>query len=153
MWFRSRNVDVYDIDTSNLTRTEQVAACRATLEHVGPVVERFQCDVPWGQAGSWPDDVKDAAEVLAPRPNGTPPDKYLLTGWVTDFSVATWRACVTFAPYAYDSDAYTVDMKFLAQIDDEGTSVAVRVLPEELERFRESLPAGAKLTSLERRRR
>ena len=142
MWFRSRTADQYVLDTSRLDRNLEIAVCRATLELIAPDVDRFQCDVPWDHASDWPPEVRQAAAQLVPGNSG-----YLTSGWIQDFSPIVWQAFVTFAPYAYSSDAWTAEMKFLGEVNDEGTSIAVRVLPEQLQRFEQSVH-GAQVVSL-----
>jgi len=137
VWFRNRLADQYVIDTSLLTREGQVDACRAALRIVRPDVERFQCDVPWDISGSWPEEVVEAATVLAPLPDdATPKPTYRTTGWVLDFGNETWDAFVAFAPYAYSADAWTSRMKFLVDVSDEGDRLSVRIAPDQLEDFK-----------------
>lgn len=142
MWFRSRKLDRHVVDTSGLDREQQIAACTAALLLVAPDVDRFQTDVPWDRAGDWPADVREAAAALVSVHSG-----YQTSGLIRDFSGDTWRAFVSFAPYAYGSDAWTKDMKLLAEVDDEGTSLTVRVLPEQLPEFQD-LVHGARVVPL-----
>lgn len=133
MWFRNRREDQYIVDTSRLTRELEVEACRAALQVVRPDVDRFQCDVPWDNRGSWPREVVDAANALAPLPEDfTPKQTYQLTGWVTGFTEETWDAFVTFAPFSFGANAWTADMQWWIDVNDEGTSVGVRVSPDRL---------------------
>jgi hypothetical protein len=147
MWFRNRKANQHVVDTSLLDRELQIAACRDALELVAPEVDRFQCDVPWVREQDWPVDVREAAAVLVPVHSG-----YQTSGWVRDFSENVWRAFVTFAPYAYASDAWTKDMKFLAEVNDEGSSLTVRVLPEQMRDFKR-LVHGATVVPLNEWRR
>lgn len=141
MWVRDRFVDQYVVDTSGLIREQQIAACRSVLQFVAADVDHFQCDVPWGERESWPREVVQAAAILAPLTEGTPSKKeYKHTGWVREFSDVTWQAFVVFAPYAYSADAWTVDMKSLAEIEDEGTSLVVRVPPAKLRQLEQAIP-------------
>lgn len=142
MWFRNRKRDQHVVDTSGLDREQQIAACRAALELVGPEVDRFQCDVPWDREADWPADVREAAAALVPVDSG-----HRTSGWIRGFSEDVWRAFVTFAPYAYGADAWTKDMKFLAEVNDEGTSLTVRVLPERLRDFEQEVH-GARVVPL-----
>jgi hypothetical protein len=143
MWFRSRQADVYFVDTTRLTREQEVEACRAALEIVRPNVDRFQCDIPWDNRGSWPREVVEAATVLAPLPkNPATSETYQLTGWVSGFTDHTWEAFVTFAPYAFGADAWTVDMSWLIDVNDEGTSVAVCLPPDRLAQLQRSVAGG-----------
>ncbi|KAA1374564.1 hypothetical protein [Aeromicrobium fastidiosum] len=150
MWFRKRHDDVYGIDTSLLTVEQQVDACRHVLRLVRPFVDRFQCDVPWDNRHGWPDDVVEAAAVLAPLPeNASPKNTYRLTGWVRDFDEATWAAFTTFAPYAFAADAWTEDMKLLASLSDEGDRLSVRLSPDLLSDLTSSIPVAAVVPSAE----
>jgi hypothetical protein len=142
MGFKGRNGDQYVVDTSRLDRASEVAACRAALEFIAPDVDRFQCDVPWSREADWPVEVVHAASLLVPVHSG-----YQTSGWIQDFSDVVWRAFVVFAPYAYSSDAWTADMTFLGEVNDEGTPVTVRVLLEQLQQFRQSVH-GADVVSL-----
>lgn len=142
MWFRKRNVDQYVIDTSCLDRDDEVAACRAALDLIAPDVARFQCDVLWDNSAQWPDDVVRAATALVPHEL-----QYEATGWVTDFPDSVWHSFVTFAPYALSADAWTAEMKSLAEVEDEGTSLVVRILPDQIVRFEEST-LGAEIVPL-----
>lgn len=154
MWFRNRNIDQYVVDTSHLRRELEIAACRAALRLVAPDVYRFQCDVPWGNRDSWPDDVIAAATILAPLPeNATPKQTYQDTGWITNFPETVWQAFVTFAPYAFSSDAWTDDMKPVVDINDEGTSLVVRVLPGQVRQFEQAVPEADVIPLIEWRRR
>jgi hypothetical protein len=140
--FRSGSADRYVVDTSSLDRDEQIAACRSALELVGADAGQFQCDVPWGQRAKWPDEVGDAAVHLVPVRSG-----YQTSGWISDFNLETWQAFVMFAPYAYSADVWTTTGAFLAEVNDEGTSVTVRVLPEQLKAFEQSAH-GANIVAL-----
>jgi len=142
MWFRNRNLDCHVVDTSGLDREQRIAACAAALVLVAPDVDRFQTDVPWDRAGDWPADVRKAATALVSVHSG-----YQSSGWIRDFSHDVWRAFVSFAPYAYGSDVWTKDMKLLAEVNDEGTSLTVRVLPEQLPEF-EDLVHGTRVVPL-----
>lgn len=130
----------YVVDTSRLTREQEVDACRAALQVVRPYVDRFQCDVPWDNRGAWPHEVVEAANVLAPLPVGpTSKETYQMTGWVSDFEDETWDAFVTFAPYAFSADAWTADMNWLLSVSDEGTRLSVRVTQDRLGDFKHSV--------------
>lgn len=144
MWFRNRYLDKYVVDTSGLTREREVAACRAALALVRPEVGRFQLIVNWPEGdNSIPDDVRQAALVFVPREN-----HYEMTkGWITDISDRVWQAFVTLAPYTLSADVWTEEMEWLLDIDDEGRSLVVRVLPERLQKFKESVP-GARVVPL-----
>ncbi|GAA3521065.1 hypothetical protein GCM10022234_16140 [Aeromicrobium panaciterrae] len=134
MGFKGRNGDQYVVDTSRLDRASEVAVCRATLELIAPDVDRFQCDVPWSREADWPTEVSQAASLLVPVHSG-----YQTSGWIQGFSDVIWRAFVAFAPYAYSADAWTAEMKLLGEVNDEGTSLTVRVLPEQLQQFGQSV--------------
>lgn len=133
MWFGNRREGQYVVDTSRLTRDQEIEACRAALQFVRPNVHRFQCDVPWDNKVLWPGEVVEAATALAPLPqNFTPKQTYQLTGWITGFAEDTWNAFVTFAPFSFGADAWTADMEWLIDVDDEGTSLAIRLSPDRL---------------------
>jgi hypothetical protein len=143
MWFRRPEVDVYFIHTTRLTREKEIVACRAALQAVRSDVDRFQCDVPWDNQRSWPREVVEAATILTPAPKTHAKQQaYVLTGWVSGFTDRTWDAFVTFAPYSFGANAWTAEMKWLIDVNDEGTSVAVRVAPDRLAAL-ESSVAGA----------
>ena len=156
MRFRNRREGEYIVDTSALTRNQEVDACRAAIRVIRPHVDRFQCDVPWDNNGSWPGEVVASPTVLAPLPeDATPKQTYRNTGWVLNFETETWDAFVTFAPYSLSADAWTADMKFVLSASDEGTSLAVSVSPDLLRDFKRSV-VGADLVPVDdwsRRRR
>jgi hypothetical protein len=126
--------DQYVVDTRHLSRDDQIAVCRAVLRLVAPVVVRFQCDVPWSQELDWPPEVRHAAALLAPRGSN-----YETSGWIDDVTQARWEAYVTFAPYAYSSDAWGPGMRSLADVNDVGTSLVVRVPPDQVHQLKRSV--------------
>lgn len=133
MWLRGGSHGQWVVDVDRLGRDQQVATCRSVLELVVSEASRFQCDVPWDRCEDWPEDVQEAATELVPVHSG-----YQVTGWVDEFSQSAWRAFVTFAPYAYDSDVWTSHGKFLAEVNDEGSSLTVHLRPEQAHAFAQS---------------
>lgn len=144
MWFRGRR-DLYVVETEHLSRELQVGACRAALHFVGARAERLQTDVPWARAGLWPADVVEAASRLAPRD-----PEYATSGWITSIDDRLWQAYVTFAPFAFSTDVWTADMELLGHVDDEATSIVVRIPVSIREELRRSV-APARVVPLARR--
>jgi hypothetical protein len=116
------------IDTGALRDVDRRRAARVVLELVAPDVETFECDVPWSQQQGWPDEVREAAERLgALRSTRRSSDVYWQTGVIRRTDDSTWRAFVTFAPFAYDASASDMNGRRLVDLADEGTSLVARL--------------------------
>jgi len=143
VWFRRQRDDRWDlsVDTASLTHEQRVIACRAALGQVRPDADRLQTDVPWGQSESWPDDVRAAATVFRDPARG-----YGSSGWVTPVSDRQWDAYLLLAPYAYNSDVWTSGMTPLADVNDEGSVIAVRLPEDRIEAFHQALAPAQVIT-------
>ncbi len=135
---------MFSVETSHLTRPEQIAACGAALDVVRERADRLQIDVPWDHAASWPEEVVEAASVFAPRRRD-----YECSGWIAPISQRQWLAFRALAPYAFSSDVWTADMRLLADVNDEGSSITVHVESDDLSRLREAV-APAYVVELKR---
>ncbi|GAA1754799.1 hypothetical protein GCM10009710_37350 [Aeromicrobium alkaliterrae] len=141
MWFSRKHLDpVYQVDTVGLSRVQQIAACRAALEFVRPRADRLQLEVPWQWAESWPEDVVEAASILAPKR-----EAYEVTGWVTPIEEHHWKAFVALAPFAFTADVWSFHMTELADVSNEATIIVVRIPPHDLARLRDAV-APARVT-------
>ena len=105
----------------------QIAAVRNAIGSVRGMAVEVECDVPLSQSASWPADVRAAAEVLCERSVSTRgrSSQYRQTGMLSAASEETWRAFVTFAPYAFDASVFGSSGRPVIHLADEGQSCVV----------------------------
>ncbi len=109
------------------------AVLRAVLSVLRPWAEQLQTDLPLAARGDWPAKVADAADHLlavSRRQRGDSAD-YATTGWLPAEDDAIWQAYVTFAPYALDSDVFSEQVRGFIEVNDDATSVALRLDAEQ----------------------
>ena len=110
---------------------------------VANAADKFETDLPLGNADRWPAEVARAAEHLSQFARGRrdESDTYKRTGWVSTSDQDDWDAVVCFAPFAYDVSVWG-DAGDLVQLADEGRSLVVRLGPEDsdlVEQFEPSI--------------
>ena len=123
------------LDDAGWDGTSRVAAVQAALNLVAGEVIQAETDIPWGNRGSWPDDVLHAAERL--RDQYVPETRrvageaegYLQTGVATT-DPDSLQAFITFAPYAFDA-TFWAEGRTSASLAYEGTSVVVSLTDQE----------------------
>ena len=122
------------VNTSAVSSDRQVDVCRFVIGLVADAADKFETDLPLGNAARWPAEVARAAELLARHARGRrdESESYKRTGWVPAADQDDWDAFVCFAPYAYDASVLG-DAGDLVRLADEGSSLVVRFGPEERE--------------------
>lgn len=121
-----------------------------TFERFG--IMGFQCDLPAPGEEAQPAEVQAAAATLlaASTRRQRQPGRGV-TGWLDREDAVVWQAFLTFAPYAYDADAYDATMHRLADVCDEGTSVAFALTDDQFSAASEAI-APLRLVPLAMRR-
>jgi hypothetical protein len=136
-----RSREQFVVDTSAVSSNRRVDVCRFAVGLVTEAADRFETDLPFANAGQWPEVVARAAERLSRFATGrrNESDLYKRTGLVSANDQADWDAVVCFAPYAYDASIWG-DAGDLVQLADEGSSLVVRLRPEDRELLEEFEP-------------
>jgi hypothetical protein len=118
----------YILDTVGLTEVERSVACRTALNLVAEEAATFETDIPWSAASAWPTDVREAAEQLQHVSRKPPKDpRHAQTGVLGTEDDVTWRAFVTFAPWAYDATVWSADHADIASLSDEAEGIVLRL--------------------------
>lgn len=131
------------VDTSAISSDRRVDVCRFAMGLVAEAADKFETDLPLGNADRWPAAVARAAERLSRFASGRRDESgaYKRTGRVSADDQDDWDAIVCFAPYAYDASVWG-DAGDLVQVADEGSSLVVRLRPDDrdlLEQFEPSI--------------
>ena len=99
----------------------------------------METDIPWTESGGWPRHVEDAARLLAGSEGSD--GMYQRVG-ERPVSRESWSAFVTFAPYAYGCLVRTRDGDLVASVDDEGTSMWVRLTADQRDQLERTVGAA-----------
>lgn len=127
------------IDTRHLSRAQEVDVVRQVLATVSSRASSLETDIPWTESAGWPRHVEDAARLLAGSEGSD--GMYQRVG-ERPVSRESWSAFVTFAPYAYGCLVRTSDGDLVASVDDEGTSMWVRLTADQRDQLERTVGAA-----------
>lgn len=123
----------YVVDTYGMPRDEEVETNRFVLRLIAPNASSFETDIPLLQGDEPPRSVLEAARRLSTHSKNafSEPPYYGQTGEVSSLDAESWTAFVNFSPYAYDATVWSETGEVLVAMADEGTSLVVRLEPDE----------------------
>lgn len=135
------------VDWRSVGSAEGAAALRACLGGVEDEVTQYECDLPDRELDGEAREARAMLLAAARRPRTDLP----ATGVLKADDAALWDAFVTFAPHALDGSVWTRtgDGSPCVSFSDEGTSISVRVDPQQAGRLRSLLPDGVALVPIE----
>lgn len=123
---------LYGLDADGVERDRLIEAITHLWHVVEDDVTRFQCDVPAPGNHRWTPEVDAAAGTLRAASSRRQRQAWgCSTGWLGRDDPAVWQAFITFAPSAYGADAYDEARRPIAEVNDEGTSVAFALTDEQ----------------------
>jgi len=127
----------YVVDTEGLSADARGEICCLVIRTLEETAARFETDIPWTQATTWPVNVNLAAEVLVRASGSTDTDEsYQQTGVMQRDDEAAWQAFATFAGYAFDASVWSDSQGApFVSLSDEGKAVVVRLNEEALYRL------------------
>jgi hypothetical protein len=121
--------------------------CRPAIRSVKEGVTQYECDLPDRDLDAEAREARAVLLAVARRADAALP----ATGILKAGDAAVWDAFVTFAPHALDGCVWTMtgDGRPAIGFSDEGTSISVRVDPQQERRLRSLLADGVELVPLE----
>jgi hypothetical protein len=124
----------YVVDTAALEADQRIDVCRLLLSVTAADVATFEIDIPWAAAAEWPDEVRQAAELLSSikEPTRGEDALYRRTGEVLKSDTPAWEAFLTFAPYAYDASTWSVHSQQIVALSDAAESMVAALTPEQV---------------------